>query len=156
MKNKLLLITNPDLQFVPGPKPIAAPVPLIGDIGMFSELGNGRTQGTPRREWLVLPKRCNAVNDCFPVRPKGAKQMFQPGVTVLNKGMPLFTACALSWNICLALIMPLSPFRCTRCPATSGLELPSIHSYGYGYQSSSASRRSCSAPLSGILKQYVV
>ena len=154
MKNKFLYILISEVRFVPGSRSIPVPVPLIGDIDMFNELRSGRTQGTPRREWLVLPKRCNAANNCFPVRPKGAKQMFQSGVTVLNKGMPLFTACALSWNICLALIMPLSPFRCTRCPATSGLELPSIHSYGYGYQSSPASGRSCPASSTGILVQY--
>ena len=131
--------TSSTIQFVPGPIPISAPVLLNGDIGMFSELGSGRTQGTPCREWLVLSKRCNATNDCFPARPKGANQTFQSGVTVLNKGMPLSAACALSWNIWLALIMSMSPFRSTRCPYSSGLELPSNHSYGYGSQSSPVS-----------------
>jgi len=147
-------IIYPELQFVPGPRPIPVPVPLIGDIDMFSELGSRRTQDTPYREWLVLPKRCNAANDCFPARPEGVKQMFPSGVTVLIKGMPLIAACALSWNICLALIMPMSPFRGTRCPALPGLDLPSIHSYGYGYQSSPASSHSCPTPLSEILVKY--
>ena len=42
-------------------------------------------QGVPCREWLVLSKRHNTADDRFPVRPKGAKQMIQYGVTVLDK-----------------------------------------------------------------------
>ncbi len=127
MKNMFLYIINSELQFVPGPRPIPVPVPLNGDIDMFSELGIRRTQGTPYREWLVLPKRCNAANDCFPARPEGVKQMLQSGVTVLNKDMPLIAVCALSWNIRFALIMPIPPFKSTRCPGTFGFALPSIH-----------------------------
>ena len=154
MKNMFLYIINSKLQFVPGPRPIPVPVPLNGDLGMFSELGSRRTQDTPYREWLVLPKRCNAANDCFPTRPEGVKQMFPSGVTVLIKDMPLIAACALSWNICLALIMPRSPFRGTRCPASPGLELPSIHRHDYGYRSSPASSRSFPTPLSEIPVKY--
>ncbi len=58
---------------------------LQGDIGMFSESGSAWAQGTPRRQWLVLAKRCNTANERFPARPKGATQMIQFGVTALDK-----------------------------------------------------------------------
>ena len=58
---------------------------LQGDIGMFSESGSGWAQGTPRRQWHVLAKRCNTANDRFPACPKGATQMIQYGVTALDK-----------------------------------------------------------------------
>jgi len=60
-----------------------------GDIAVFSKSGSAWAQGT--------------------ARPKGAKQMTQYGVTALNKDMPLSAACALSWFICLALNMAISP-----------------------------------------------
>jgi len=66
---------------------------------MFSELGSGWLQGVPCREWLVLSKRRNEADGRFPVRPKGAIQMTQYCVTVLNKDMPLFSNYALSWVI---------------------------------------------------------
>ena len=64
---------------------------------MFSELGSGWMQGAPRREWLVLAKRRNAADDRFPVRPKGAIQMIQYGVTALNKDW------AIVYGLCLVL-----------------------------------------------------
>ncbi len=76
---------------------------------MFSESGSGWAPATSRQQWLVLDQRRNTANDRFPARPKGAKQMTQYGVTALNKDMPLFAVCALSWFICLALIMAISP-----------------------------------------------
>jgi hypothetical protein len=86
---------------------------LKGDIAMFSESGSAWAPGTSRRQWLVLGKRRNTANERFPARPKGAKQMTQYGVTALNKDQPLSTVCALSWIICLALNMAISPLRST-------------------------------------------
>jgi len=82
---------------------------LQGDIAVFSEPGSGWAQGTSRWQWLVLAKRCNAANDRFPARPKGAKQVTPYGVTALNKDQPLSAGCALSWITCLALNMAISP-----------------------------------------------
>jgi len=48
---------------------------------------------------LVLAKRHNAVDDHFPVRPKGGSQIFQYCVAALEKDQPFSTACVLSWNI---------------------------------------------------------
>jgi len=76
-------------------------------IGMFSEPGSDWLQGAPYRKWLVLSKRCNAADERFPVRPKGANQATQYRVTVLNKDMPLSSTCALSWVAWLALNMPM-------------------------------------------------
>ena len=39
-------------------------------------------------------------------------------------------------------------------PGTPELELPSIHSYGYGSRSSPALSRPCPSPAPGILVQY--
>jgi hypothetical protein len=86
---------------------------LKGDIAVFSESGSARAPGTSRRQWLVLGKRRNTANERFPARPKGAKQMTQYGVTALNKDQPLSAVCALSWIICLALKMVISPLRST-------------------------------------------
>jgi hypothetical protein len=46
------------------------------------------------------------------------------------------------------------PIPALAYPSTSGLDLPSIQSYGYGFRSSPASSRSCPAPSSGMLVQY--
>ena len=35
---------------------------------------------------LAIAKRCNTAGDRFPARPKGASQMIQYGVAVLDKG----------------------------------------------------------------------
>ena len=148
------LYINSGVQFVTGPSPIPALVPNNGDIDIFSELGSGWPQGTPCREWLVLSKRRNAVDEHFPARPKGANQMTQSGVTALNKDMPLSAVCSLSWVIWLALNMSISPLMGTTCPCTTGLELPSTHSYGYESQSSPTPSRTCPAPASVILVQY--
>jgi hypothetical protein len=51
----------------------------------------------------ALTKRCNTADDCFTARPKGATQMLQYGVAVLEKDMPFPANCALSWNIWVAL-----------------------------------------------------
>jgi len=48
----------------------------------------------------------------------------------------------------------LGPIPVLTCPVTPELELPSIHSYGYGFRSSPAFKRICSASSSGILVQY--
>ena len=66
------------------------------DIAMFSGSGSGCAQGTPRREWRVLAKRCNAAGDRFPARPQGATQRRQYGVAALDKGAPFSAGCALS------------------------------------------------------------
>ena len=89
------------------------PVSFQGNIDVFSESGSGWALGTSRRQWLVLDQRRNTANDRFPVRPKGAKQMIQYGVTALNKDMPLSAVCALSWFICLALNMSILPWKDT-------------------------------------------
>jgi hypothetical protein len=47
-----------------------------------------------------------------------------------------------------------SPIPALTCPDTSELGLPSIHSLGYGFQSSPAFSRICPASASGILVQY--
>ena len=47
-----------------------------------------------------------------------------------------------------------SPIPELTCPDTPELGLPSIHSYGYEFQSSPASRRICPASASGILVKY--
>ncbi len=46
------------------------------------------------------------------------------------------------------------PIPALTCPDTAELGLPSIHSLGYGFQSSPAFSRICPAPASGILVQY--
>jgi len=46
------------------------------------------------------------------------------------------------------------PIPTLACPCTTGLELPSTHSYGYGSQSSPAPSRTCPAPVFAILVQY--
>ena len=46
---------------------------------------------------------------------------------------------------------PIPELTCTETPE---LGLPSIHSYGYEFQSSPASRRICPASASGILVKY--
>ncbi len=46
------------------------------------------------------------------------------------------------------------PIPALACPYSTGLELPSAHSYGYGLQSSPAPSRICPAPSSGILVKY--
>ena len=51
------------------------------------------------------------------------------------------------------LIGPI-PIPALTCPDTPELGLPSIHSLGYGFQSSPAFSRICPAPASGILVQY--
>ncbi len=43
------------------------------------------------------------------------------------------------------------PIPVLASPASPGLVLPSIHSYGYGYQSSPASSHNCPTPLSEML-----
>ncbi len=43
-------------------------------------------QGVIRREWPALFKDENAAEGCFPVRPKGSRQMTQYGVAVLANG----------------------------------------------------------------------
>ena len=87
---------------------------LKGDIAVFSESGSGWALGTSRRQWHVLAQRSNTANDRFPARPKGALLMTQYGVTALNKDMPLFAVCVLSWIICLTLNRAISPLRSTR------------------------------------------
>jgi len=47
-----------------------------------------------------------------------------------------------------------NPILALTCPDTPELGLPSIHSFGYGFQSSPASSRICPASASGILVQY--
>ena len=94
-------------------KSFSSMVLLKGDIAMFSESGSAWAPGTYRWQWLVLGKRRNTANERFQARPKGAKQMTQYGVTALNKDQPLSTVCALSWIICLALNMAISPLRST-------------------------------------------
>jgi hypothetical protein len=64
---------------------LSFPVSFQRNIAVFSEPGSGWMQGVPCREWLVLSKRHNTADGRFPVRPKGAKQMIQYGVTVLDK-----------------------------------------------------------------------
>jgi len=64
---------------------------------MFSESGSGRMQGASCGEWLVLSKRRNAADGRFPTRPKGANQMVQSSVTVLNKDP------AIIFELCLVL-----------------------------------------------------
>jgi len=46
------------------------------------------------------------------------------------------------------------PIPVLTCSGTPALELPSTHSYGYGSQSSPASRRTCPASVFEILVQY--
>ena len=58
--------------------------------------------GASCREWPVLSKRRNTADDRFPVRPKGAKQIIQYGVTVLNKDS------AIVCELCLVLNHMLS------------------------------------------------
>ena len=84
---------------------------LKGDIAVFSESGGGWALGTSRRQWHVLAQKRNTANDRFPARPKGALLMTQYGVTALNKDMPLFAVCVLSWIICLTLNRAISPFK---------------------------------------------
>ena len=55
-------------------------------IDGFSDPGSAWPLGTPRREWLVLFKRCNTADKCFPGRPKGAAQMIQCCVVVFENG----------------------------------------------------------------------
>jgi len=57
---------------------------------------------------LVLGKRCNATDDRFPARPKGANQMSQSCVAALEKDEPFPARCALTWNIWVALNPQLS------------------------------------------------
>jgi len=52
---------------------------------------------------LVLAQRRNAANDRFTARPKGATQMSQYGVAVLEKDMPFPADYVLSWTIWVAL-----------------------------------------------------
>ena len=82
---------------------------LQGDIDGFSESGSGWPQGAPRREWSTLAKRRNTADERFPARPKGATQMIQYGVAVLEKGLPFPADCALSWIIWVALNPSISP-----------------------------------------------
>ena len=98
------------------------PVSSQGNIGVFSESGSGCVQGAPCREWPVLPKRRNTTHDRFPIRPKGANQMIQYSVTVLNKDVPLFANCASSRIIWLALNMSILPWKDTHIEQN---ELPS-------------------------------
>ena len=93
MTNKLLLASIPEVRFIPGPRPIPVTALLQGNIAVFSEPGSGWAQGTSGRQWLVLAKRRNAVDDRFPVHPKGAKQMTQYRATAINKDQPLFAVC---------------------------------------------------------------
>ncbi len=51
----------------------------------------------------VLAKRRNTADDRFTARPKGATQMIQTGVAVLEKDLPCPADCALSWIIWVAL-----------------------------------------------------
>jgi len=46
------------------------------------------------------------------------------------------------------------PIPALACPNTTGLELPSGHSYGYGLRSSPAPSRICPAPSSVILVKF--
>jgi len=52
---------------------------------------------------LVLAKRRNTANMRFTARPKGAIQICQYFVTILEKGMPFSVDCASSWQIWMAL-----------------------------------------------------
>ena len=56
---------------------------------------------------LVLAQRRNTANDRFTARPKGAIQMLQYCVAVLEKDMPFPADCVLSWNIWVALNPPI-------------------------------------------------
>ena len=50
--------------------------------------------------------------------------MTQYGVTALNKDQPLFADCVLSWIICLALNMAISPLRSTSYGYASAHDQP--------------------------------
>jgi hypothetical protein len=56
-------------------------------------------QGVLRREWRALFKQDNAAEGGFSARPKGSPQIPQSCVAVLDKGAPLPTNRALSWEI---------------------------------------------------------
>jgi len=59
---------------------------LLHDVGDgFSESRSSWPQGASRREWQTFAKRRNTAGDCFTARPKGATQMIQYGVAVLEK-----------------------------------------------------------------------
>ena len=76
---------------------------------MFSESGSVWPQGAPRREWLVLSKRCNAADERFPARPKGTPEMIQYGVAVLGRDPPFPSDRALSCIIWVVLNMTILP-----------------------------------------------
>ena len=52
----------------------------------ISETTSRHIPGAPCREWLVLYKRCNNVDDGLPSRPKGASQIIQSIVAAFAKG----------------------------------------------------------------------
>jgi hypothetical protein len=60
----------------------------------------------------------------------------------------------LALSIKTQFVTGLSPILALTCPDTSELGLPSIHSLGYGFQSSPAFSHICPASVSEILVQY--
>jgi hypothetical protein len=134
-------LQNLMIQIVISPSPIPALVLLIGDIDvirakqMIQDKAQAADNGMPllravTADWII----------CLAPFGRVGKQSFA-ALHLLERTSHSLRGVPCTRPLPNSLNMPMSPFRSTRCPCTPGLALPSIHSYGYGYQSSATSSR---------------